>query len=282
SVVVLGLKFAAYWLTGSVALYSDALECTINVFAAIAAMVALRVSHKPADANHPYGHQKAEYFSAVIEGVLVILTAIAIFREAYLGWLHPHLPSAPFLGILLNAIASAMNLVWALYLIRFGRRAKSPAIVASGQHVMTDVWTSGGVLIGFTLVPLTQMPELDPAIAALVALNILRTGFIMVRDSVGSLMDQAVDPATLAKIRDVLSRRAEGALEVHDIRTRQAGAVTFVDFHLVVPRRMAVEDAHDICDRLEAALREVVGEAVISIHVEPEGKAKHQGVVVLP
>ena len=146
---------------------------------------------------------------------------------------------------------------------------------------MSDVWTSCAVLAGLLLVPVTGWPHLDLVLAAGVAAYIVWTGYRVIRDSVGALMDQAVDPATMARIRDAVSGNADGAIEAHDLRTRQAGRVTFIEFHLVVPERMAVGEAHAICDRLEAALRAEVGEALITIHVEPDGKAKHKGVVVL-
>lgn len=281
ALVALGLKFAAWWVTGSVAFYSDALETIINVVAALAALVALRISAVPADADHPYGHQKAEYFSAVIEGMLVLGAAAAILHEAYGAWQHPAVPDSPLLGMVINGAASLLNGVWAAYLIRSGRAWRSPAILASGRHVLTDVWTSAGVLAGFALVPLTGWLWLDPALAGIVALNIIWAGLGMVRDSVGALMDRAVDPEVLRGIRQVIATRAEGALEAHDLRTRASGQVTFIEFHLVVPARMAVEDAHEICDRLEEALREEVGSSVVTVHVEPEGKAKHKGVLVI-
>ena len=279
--VVLALKSAAYWATGSVALYSDALETVINVAAAVAAIVALWYSTRPADANHPYGHHKAEYFSAVVEGALVLATAVAIGREAWLAWGHPTPPETPLLGLALNGAAGLVNLVWGLVLIRSGRRWKSPALVAGGKHVMTDVWTTGAVLVGFALVPLTGRLWIDPAVAALVALNILWTGSRMLRESIGGLMDEVIDTDAVAELRRVISSHAEGAIEAHALRTRTVGSVTFVEFHLVVPGRMTVEDAHAICDRIEHALRERAGEAVINIHVEPEHKAKHRGVPVL-
>ena len=281
SIVVLGMKAAAYWLTGSVALYSDALETVINVVAAMGALVALWFSEQPADANHPYGHNKAEYLSAVVEGALVLATALAIGREAWLGWENPHAPETPFLGIALNGAAGVVNLIWALVLIRSGRAWKSPALVAGGRHVMTDVWTTGAVLVGFALVPVTGWLRLDPLVAALVALNILWTGYGMLRESVGGLMDEVSDPDAVAELRRAISEHAAGAIEAHDVRTRTAGRVTFIEFHLVVPGRIAVEDAHAICDRIEHALRERAGQAVINIHVEPERKAKHSGVPVL-
>jgi cation diffusion facilitator family transporter len=281
AVVVLGMKAGAYALTGSVALYSDALETVINVVAAVTALIALWFSAQPADANHPYGHQKAEYLSAVVEGALVLATAFAIGREAWNGLQAPHAPDAPFIGIGLNASAGVINLVWALVLIRVGRAWKAPALVAGGRHIMTDVWTTLAVLVGFALVPLTGKIWIDPAVAGFVALNILWTGYRMLRESVGGLMDEVANPEAVEELRRVISANAEGALEAHDVRTRQAGSVTFVEFHLVVPGRMAVEDSHAICDRIEHALREMLGEAVINIHVEPEAKAKHSGVVVV-
>jgi cation diffusion facilitator family transporter len=279
--IVLALKFGAWWVTGSIALYSDALESIINVVAALGAVIALTISARPADASHPYGHTKAEYFSAVVEGVLVIIAALSIFREAYVGWLNLQAPSAPLLGIAVSAVATAINLAWSVFLLRFGKRSKSPALVADAKHVMTDVWTSGGVLVGFALVPLTGLLQLDPLIAALVAVNILWTGYAMVRDSIGPLMDQAADPETVAKIKALVAEHAAGAIEAHDVRTRTAGHMTFVSFDLVVPTDMPVGAAHDICDRVEMAIRQEMGVADISIHVEPGEHARHRGIPVL-
>ena len=281
SVVVLAMKAAAYWVTGSLALYSDALETVINVVSAMTALLALWFAEQPADANHPYGHQKAEYLSAVVEGALVLATAFAIARDAYLGWQDPHVPDTPYLGLALNGAAGGINLVWALVLIRLGGRWKSPALIAGGRHIMTDVTTTIGVLIGFALIPLTGWLRLDPAIAGFVALNILWAGFTILRGSVGALMDEIADPSTVADMRRVISDSAKGAIEAHDVRMRTAGSMTFVEFHLVVPARMLVEDAHEICDRIETAVRDKVGQAVINIHIEPEYKAKKSGVPVL-
>jgi cation diffusion facilitator family transporter len=281
SLIVLALKAAAYWLTGSVALYSDALETTINVAAAAAALFAIWYSGRPADKNHPYGHYKVEYFSAIVEGGMVVATAVLIATIAWHGWQHPKHPKTPYLGIALNASAGVINLVWALALLRFGRAWKSPALVAGGKHIMTDVWTTIGVLIGVALVPITGFLRLDSLVAAFVAVNILWAGYGVLRESVGGLMDEVIDPDLIRTIRQAISTHADGAIEAHDIRSRTAGPMTFVEFHLVVPAQMAVEDAHTICDRIEEAIRQEIGKAVINIHVEPEGKAKHQGILVL-
>ncbi len=281
SLVVLGLKSGAWWLTGSVALASDALETVINVAAAGVAVFAIWYGARPADENHPYGHRKAEYLSAVVEGALVLATALAIAQQAWQGWEHPHVPQTPLLGIALGGVGGVINLGWAMVLLGAGRRRRSPALLASGRHVLSDVWTTAGVLAGFALVPVTGWLRIDPLLAALVAANVLWSGYVMLRHSVGGLMDEVTDHDRLLAIRETISCHAEGAVEAHDVRTRVVGPVTFMEFHLVVPARMAVEDAHAICDRIERALRERVGEAVINIHVEPEGKAKHRGIVVV-
>jgi cation diffusion facilitator family transporter len=180
-----------------------------------------------------------------------------------------------------NAAATAVNAAWATFLIRRGRRLRSPALVADARHLFADVITSLGVIVGIALVALTGQLWLDPALAALTALNILWSGWRLMRESVAGLMDEAVGPELLAKIRAIVATYAEGALEAHDIRTRHSGRFTFIEFHLVVPGEMRVGTAHEICDRVEAALKAEIADSVITIHVEPPHKAKLQGVVVL-
>ena len=281
AIIVLALKGAAWWVTGSVALLADALESIVNVAAAVAALVAIRFSALPADANHPYGHAKAEYFSAVLEGALIIVAATFILHAAYGAWFDPRPPQAAPLGLIVAAIATAINAAWCAYLFRRGRSLRSPALVADAQHLLSDVITSVGVLVAVALVALTGQLWLDPLMAALTAVNILFSGWRLMRESLGGLMDEAVPGEMLGRIRRLVAEHAEGALEAHDLRTRHAGRFTFVEFHLVVPGAMTVDEAHAICDRIEIALRAEIGEAVITIHVEPEGKAKHQGVLVL-
>ena len=278
---VLALKLAAWGLTGSVALLADALESVVNVAAAIAALAAVHYSALPADANHPYGHTKVEYFSAVLEGALIVIAAVAILHEAWGAYQRPRAPDQAAIGLLISAAATAVNAGWASVLFRQGRRSKSPALIAAGHHLMSDVVTSGGVIFGVGLVALTGKLWIDPALAGLTALNILWSGGRLMRESVGGLMDEAVEPGLLARIRTVVSDNGDGAIEAHDMRTRHAGRLTFIEFHLVVPGAMTVEEAHAICDRIEAALKAEVEGATITIHVEPEGKAKHRGVLVL-
>jgi cation diffusion facilitator family transporter len=280
-VVVLALKFAAWLMTGSVALYSDALESIVNVAASAGAMLAIHYSSRPPDANHPYGHHKAEYFSVVVEGVLIVVAALSILREAYFGFLDPRPLDAPLAGLVVNGLASVINGFWCWFLISEGRRRRSPALEADGRHLLTDVVTSVGVLAGLVLSIMTGIPVLDPLLAALVAVNILWAGWRLIRESLGGLMDEAVPADMLDRIRRIISTSGSGALEAHDVRTRNAGRATFIDFHLVVPGTMSVADAHAICDEIETALKSEVPDAMITIHVEPEEKAKHHGVLVL-
>lgn len=280
-IIVLGLKLLAWKMTGSVALYSDALESIVNVVTAVCAFVAIRLSSRPADAKHQYGHEKVEYFSAVIEGVMIVIAAIAILREAWFALQQPRLLDAPWHGLLLNAAASVLNGLWCVVLLRTGKRQRSPALTADGWHLFSDVVTSIGVLAGIILAIVTGWAILDPALAAFVALNILWSGWKVISSSLSGLMDEALPEPELKRIRELISSNAEGAIEAHDLRTRLAGRVSFVEFHLVVPALMTVTDAHAICDRIEHALREAVEGVRVTIHVEPENKAKHTGVVVL-
>lgn len=281
--LVLGLKVLAWQLTGSLALMSDALESLVNVATALAVIAALHLARRPADDNHPYGHHKAEFFSAVLEGVLIVIAALFILREAYAGFLAPRALDAPLYGLAINAGASTINGIWAAALIRNGRRYRSPALVADGRHLLTDVVSSVGVFIGVALAFATGAWWLDPVMAVLVALNIIWSGWAVIKGSLSGLMDEAVSDAELSRIRQIISdaASADAALEAHDLRTRHAGQVTFIDFHLVVPGETTVEAAHDLCDRIEAALMDALPDARVTIHVEPEHKAKHSGIVVL-
>lgn len=281
SLAVLGLKSLAYWLTGSIALYSDALESVINVAAATAALIAIRLAERPADRNHPYGHHKAEYFSAVLEGVLIIIAAGEILRSAYVGFLAPQ-PIVPSVeGLVVNLAAAALNGGWAWLLLSEGRKRRSPALLADARHLLADVVSSVGVLAGVVLALATGWYALDPALAALVALNILWSGWSLVKSSVDGLMDAAPPEDEVERIRQTISQAGEGALEAHDLRVRHAGRATFIEFHLVVPGALRVSEAHDICDRIEARLKAEIEGATVTIHVEPDEKAKHSGIVVL-
>jgi cation diffusion facilitator family transporter len=279
--LVLSMKGAAWWITGSAALYSDALESIVNVAASLIALVALRFAAIPADANHTYGHDKAEFFAAVIEGVLIVIAALSIFRHAWETWQDPHPLVMAVQGIVLNAIATLVNAVWSAVLIRAGRRLRSPALTADGWHLLADVVTSVGIAAGVGLVVLTGYLALDPLIAAATGVYVLWSGMAMIYSSVGGLMDAAPVPTVVNRIRELVGENAAGAIEAHDLRMRHAGKLTFVEFHLVVPGTMTVSESHAICDRIEEALREEMQQLVITIHVEPEAKAKQHGVPVL-
>lgn len=279
--LVLGLKTAAWWLTGSAALYSDALESTVNVAASIVALVALRLAAKPADANHPYGHDKAEFFAAVIEGVLIIVAALSIFQEAWQTWHDPHLLDMPGKGLALNGLATVLNLGWSIVLQRAGRSLRSPTLVADGRHLMSDVVTSVGVAVGVALTVTTGYLVLDPLIAAATGIYVLWSGTTMIGSSVGGLMDAAPEASVVARVRELVAESASGALEAHDLRMRHAGRLTFLEFHLVVPGAMTVAASHEICDRIEDTLKAEMAHLMITIHVEPEEKAKQHGVPVL-
>lgn len=275
--VVLALKMVAWWITGSVALYSDALESIVNVAASIVALIAIRVAAMPADANHPYGHEKAEFFSAVIEGGLILLAAAAILHEAWYAFWAPRALEQAWLGLAVNALATALNAGWGGFLIVRGRHLRSAALVADGRHLMADVVTSAGVAVGIGLASVTGYWLLDPLLAALTAVHVLWSGMGMIRDSVNGLMDSAPDAATVSRVHALVAEHAVGSLESHDLRMRHAGRLTFLDFHLVVPGAMTVADSHAICDRIEAALAAEMDFLKVTIHVEPEGKAKFHG-----
>ncbi|MCG5482240.1 MAG: cation diffusion facilitator family transporter [Sinorhizobium meliloti] len=275
SLAVMGLKMLAWWVTGSVALLSDGLESSVNVVAAVIAYAMIGYAAKPADADHPFGHHKAEYFSAVIEGVLIVLAALLIIWEAIPEMMAPVLLNAPTLGLAINFAAGVVNAIWAYVLIRAGSRHRSPALSADGQHILSDVVTSVGVLVGLLLAIATGYAILDPLLAVIVAGNILFQGWKVISRSVDGLMDRAVPADEEEAIKAAIAANAGGSLGVHDLKTRQAGPAIFVDFHMVVPEAMAVGDAHDICDRIEEAIRVVHSGAEIAIHVEPEGEKAH-------
>jgi cation diffusion facilitator family transporter len=275
--LVMGLKYVAYVLTGSVALYSDALESIVNVATAVAALIAVRIAEKPADRSHQFGHHKAEYLSAGLEGALILLTALLILRHAYDAWLTPRALTAPVQGLAVNALAGVINAAWAWHLIVRGRVLRSPAIIADGWHLFADVATSAGVIVGLLLALATGWMILDPLLAAAVAVHILWVGWRIITQSMSGLMDGAVEGDMMAQIQRIIAANGDGALQIHDLRTRMAGRATFIEFHLVVPGNMSVTEAHDICDRLEEALATEIEGAEVLIHVEPEGEAKSKG-----
>jgi cation diffusion facilitator family transporter len=278
ALLVTGLKVVAWQMTGSVALLSDALESLVNIGGAVMAWFAVRYAQRPPDADHPYGHHKAEYVSAVVEGSMIVVAALLIVNEAVAALGRPSSADWSSGGLVVNALAMVVNLVWARILLRRGRQLKSPALTAGGRHLMSDVWTSAGVLVGLGLALASGWAILDPLLALLVAVNILREGWLVIATSVNGLMDTAAPPEERARIEDIIHHSANGALQVHGLKTRRAGRALFVEFHMVVDGTMSVRAAHDICDRLEAALIGAISDAQVVIHVEPEHKLEPAGI----
>ncbi|WP_273719778.1 MULTISPECIES: cation diffusion facilitator family transporter [unclassified Bartonella] len=281
--IVFALKYWAYHITGSVALYSDALESIVNILASLAAWWAVKVSMKPADHDHPFGHHKAEYFSAILEGILIIIAAIIILREAWMALSTVKLLQKPGVWLVIHVVASVINCMWGWILIHQGKIHRSPALKADGIHFITDVFTSLAILIGLVAGFFSGWGVLDPILAIIVAVNILLQGWKVINSAVQGLMDVGVELNETMRIRELISANAQGALEVHDLLTRVAGRVTFIEFHLVVPAVMSVGEAHRICDKIEGALQEEFDNVRISIHVEPEEEAKlPPGTTVVP
>jgi cation diffusion facilitator family transporter len=265
----IGLKAAAYLVTGSVGLLSDALESVVNLVAALIALWALRVAAAPPDAGHPHGHDKAELFSSGVEGALIFAAAAAIVASAVPRLIAPRPLEQLGLGLAVSAAASAINFAVARVLLRAGRRERSIALEADGRHLMTDVWTSAGVLVGVALVEATGAPLLDPIVAMGVAAHILWVGFGLVRRSVHGLMDPSLPPDEQRAVEAALDAfRADGATW-HALRTRQAGARRFVAVHVLVPGSWTVLRAHDLAERIEARIGEVVPGAEVVTHLEP-------------
>ncbi|MCZ2328726.1 cation diffusion facilitator family transporter [Bartonella sp. F02] len=272
--LVFSLKYWAYYITGSVALYSDALESIVNILAALTAWWAVKISMKPADHNHPFGHHKAEYFAAIFEGVLIILAAIMILREAWMSLSTSELSHPPGVWIGFHLTASIINYLWGILLVKQGKIHRSPALKADGMHLMADVVTSFGILIGLISAFVSGWTILDPILAIIVAFNILLQGWKVINSAVQGLMDVGVELNETIRIRDLISANACGAIEVHDLRTRVAGRVIFIEFHLVVPATMQVGEAHKICNKIEGVLESEFDNTRITIHVEPEDEAK--------
>jgi cation diffusion facilitator family transporter len=269
AVATISLKTLAWLLTGSVGLLSDAAESVVNLVAAVVALGALHWASKPADKDHAYGHAKVEYFSAGIEGSLILLAAITIAAAAVNRLLHPQPLTEVGIGLAITAAASLINLGVGLLLVRAGRRARSIILEADGKHLLTDVWTSVGVIVGVAAVAITGYERLDPIVALAVAANIIITGTGLLRRSGGGLMDRALDDDVQRQIDEVLASFAPRGVQFHALRTRQAGHRAFVSTHILVPGAWTVQHGHDIAEEVEAALRAQLPYATVFTHLEP-------------
>lgn len=270
AVVTIGLKFFAYLYTGSMGLLSDALESCVNLVAAVVALIMIHISEKPADEGHEFGHTKAEYFSSAIEGSLILVAAFSIIWSAVPRLIAPQPIENVGLGLLISTSASLVNLGVSLVLISNGKIRKSLLLEADGKHLMTDVWTSAGVIAGVLIVKLTGFLILDPVIAVLVALNIIWTGFTLIKRSANGLMDASITEEELKKVKQYLDGLKTDTIEYHSLMTRQAGQRKFISLHLLVPGEWSVQQGHDFAEKIEESIEDMFSEPVtVSSHIEP-------------
>lgn len=269
AIVTIALKTGAWLITGSIGLLSDAAESLVNLAAAVVALVVVRWSAQPADEDHAYGHEKADYLSAGVEGAMIIVAAIVIAVPAIQRLIHPAQLESVGIGLAVTGVAAVINLVVARMLIRAGRSESSMTLTADGRHLMTDVITSVGVIVGVAIVALTGIDRLDPLIALAVAVNIVVTGAVLVRGALSGLLDHALQPDEIERIESVLDRYREDGLSFHALRTRRAAQRAFISLHVLVPGEWSVQQGHDTAERIEAELRELFAPATVFTHLEP-------------
>ncbi|MGE5465098.1 MAG: cation diffusion facilitator family transporter [Syntrophothermus sp.] len=266
----IALKTVAYFITGSVGLLSDAIESLVNLAGAIMALIMLTIAARPADESHVYGHSKAEYFASLAEGILILAAALWIIATAVNRLLHPQEMQALGIGLVVSAAASLINFMVARILMDQGKKRDSISLEADAHHLMTDVWTSAGVIGGVAIAGLTGWTVLDPLLAIAVALNILWTSFQLIRRSVQGLMDAALPENERQLIEDVMKKYREKSVHFHALRTRQAAARRFISVHILVPGEWTVHDAHHIAEDFEADIRSSLGGVVtVFTHLEP-------------
>ena len=270
ALATMALKTLAWYVTGSVGLLSDALESLINLGAALLALSMLRLAARPPDAAHPYGRYKAEYFASGIEGALIVIAAAIIVISALPRLAAPQPIEAAVLGIALSAAASVINLAGALLLVSVGKRLQSIALEADGHHLMSDVWTSAGVIAGVALVAATGWLILDPLIAIAVAVHIVWTGVMLMRRSFSGLLDAAIPEAEVGEIEKIFAEyRKRHGVDFHALLTRRAGSRRFISFHLLVPDAWPVDRAHQLSEEIEERIRSLVPNAITLSHIEP-------------
>ncbi len=269
ALATIALKSGAWLLTGSVGLLSDAAESTVNLVAAIVALVALTIAARPADEGHQFGHTKAEYFSAAAEGQMILLAAGVIIWTAIQRFLHPQPLENVGVGLAISVVASVINGSVAWVLIRAGREHRSLTLTADGRHLLTDVWTSAGVVVGVLVVAVTGIDRLDPLVALLVGANIIVTGWRLMHQSFAGLMDGALPAEESAALADVLTGFTDDDVSFHGLRTRSSGHRGFAEVHVLVPGEWSVQHSHDLIERIESALAERVSSVSLIAHVEP-------------
>jgi cation diffusion facilitator family transporter len=270
AVLTIGLKLGAYLVTGSVGLFSDAAESVVNLVAALAALWALVYAARPPDEEHAFGHNKAEYFSSGLESALILIAAVGIGVTAWGRLMDPQPLENVWLGLSITLIAAVLNGGVALVILRAGRRLRSITLRADSHHLLTDVWTSLGVVLGVALVQLTGWLVLDPLIGLLVAANIVWTGVKLLRDTAQGLLDRALPPEDQEAISKILSRYEERGIRFHALRTRASGQRRFISMHVLVPGRWTVQQGHDLSEKIEKHLAEALGgNSTFFIHIEP-------------
>ena len=276
AVTTMALKTVAYLLTGSVGLLSDAVESVVNLVGGVMALAMLTIAARPEDDDHAYGHTKAEYFSSGVEGSLILIAALSIAAAAVERLLKPRDLEQVGLGLAVSVAASLVNLGVALLLLKVGRARRSITLEANAHHLLTDVWTSVGVLVGVGAVALSGWQRLDPLVACAVAANIVWTGVGIMRRSVGGLMDTALPADRVARIRGVLLPHESHGVQFHALRTRQAASRCFIEMHVLVPGAWTVQQGHDLLEQIEQQIRAELPDAVVSTHLEPlEDPAAH-------
>ena len=269
ALVTIALKTGAWWMTGSVGLLSDAAESVVNLVAAIVALIALRVAARPADDSHHYGHTKAEYFSAAVEGQMIFIAAVFIIYSAVDRLMHPQPLENVGVGLAVSIVASVVNGAVAFVLIRAGRQHRSLTLTADGKHLLTDVWTSVGVVAGVLLVAVTGLTVLDPIVALLVGANIIVTGWKLLWESGSGLMDAALPTEESRALADVLAQHTTSEVHFHGLRTRTSGHHGYADVHVLVPGDWSVQRSHDLIEEIEHAVSQACPDVTLVAHVEP-------------
>lgn len=272
SLVTMALKIAAYGFTGSVSLLSDALESSVNLAAGLIAFLALAVADRPADRSHAYGHDKAEYFSSGVEGALILVAAILIIYTAVRRFLYPMPLTDLGLGLGIALAASAINFGVSRFMMKKARHYDSIALEADARHLMTDVWTSAGVVAALAVVAFAppRWMILDPVVAVLVGLNIIRTGANLIRRSMAGLMDSSLPESEIRQVEEAIRASLDPGTEFHGLRTRKSGSRRFVELHVTVPGDASVTRGHDCCERIEAAIERRLPKTSVSTHLEPD------------
>lgn len=269
ALVTMGTKFVGYFLTGSVGLFSDATESLVNLVAALIGWWAVTLAARPADEEHAYGHTKSEYFASGAEGMLILVAAVVIAAEAIPRLLHPRPLEQIGLGLLFSGIGAAINGGLAWFMLRASKRLRSMTLKADARHLLTDVWTTAGVVAGILLVSLTGWLILDPIVALVVTANIIWTGVHLLRETGLGLMDTALPTTDLQQLQPIFAAYRSQGVEFHALRTRRAGSRRFISFHVLVPGAWTVEQGHALCEEIEQAIRRILPETTVFTHLEP-------------